>query len=57
MLVSAMLTSISITREKELGTIEILYVSPLKPATIIIGKVVPFAILSIVNTIMILGAA
>lgn len=57
MLVSAMLTSISITREKELGTIEILYVSPLKPVTIIIGKVVPFAILSIINTIMILGAA
>jgi len=57
MLVSAMLTSISITREKELGTIEILYVSPLKPVTIIIGKVVPFAILSILNTIIILGAA
>jgi len=57
MLVSAMLTSISITREKELGTIEILYVSPLKPATIIIGKVVPFAILSIFNTILILLAA
>ena len=57
MLVSAMLTSISITREKELGTIEILYVSPLRPVTIIIGKVVPFAILSIINTIMILGAA
>lgn len=57
MLVSAMLTSISITREKELGTIEILYVSPLRPVTIIIGKVVPFAILSIINTILILGAA
>lgn len=57
MLVSAMLTSISITREKELGTIEVLYVSPLKPAIIIIGKVVPFAILSILNTILILIAA
>lgn len=57
MLVSAMLTSISITREKELGTIEILYVSPLKPVTIILGKVVPFAILSIINTVLILGAA
>ena len=57
MLVSAMLTSISITREKELGTIEILYVSPLKPAIIIIGKVIPFAILSIINTIIILVAA
>jgi len=54
MLVSAMLTSISITREKELGTIEILYVSPLKPVVIIIGKVIPFAILSILNAIFIL---
>jgi len=54
MLVSAMLTSISITREKELGTIEILYVSPLKPVVIIIGKVVPFAILSILNAMFIL---
>ena len=54
MLVSAMLTSISITREKELGTIEILYVSPLRPVVIIIGKVVPFAILSILNAIFIL---
>jgi drug efflux transport system permease protein len=57
MLISAMLTSISITREKELGTIEILYVSPLKPYQIIIGKVVPFAVLSILNAILILSAA
>jgi drug efflux transport system permease protein len=57
MLVSAMLTSISITKEKEMGTIEILYVSPLKPAVIIIGKVVPFAILSILNAILILTMA
>jgi ABC-2 type transport system permease protein len=54
MLVSAMLTSISITREKELGTIEILYVSPLKPALIIVGKVLPFAILGFINAILIL---
>ncbi len=57
MLVSAMLTSISITREKELGTIEVLYVSPLKPATIIVGKVLPFALLSIVNASIILVVA
>ena len=57
MLVSAMLTSISITREKELGTIEILLVSPLKPVMIIIGKVTPFIILSLLNAVIILGAA
>lgn len=54
MLVSAMLSSISITREKELGTIEILYVSPLKPVVIIIGKLMPFIILSIFNAAFIL---
>jgi len=54
MLVSAMLTSISIAREKELGTIEILFVSPLKPYIIIVGKVVPFVILSIFNAVFIL---
>lgn len=46
MLVSAMMTSISITREKELGTMEALLVSPVKPRTIIIGKVIPYVVLS-----------
>ena len=49
MLVSAMMTSISITREKELGTMEILLVSPLNPVQVIIGKVFPYIFLSIIN--------
>ncbi|WP_179352142.1 ABC transporter permease [Winogradskyella vidalii] len=53
MLVSAMMTSISITREKELGTMEILLVSPLKPIQVIIGKVFPYIFLSIINAIVI----
>ena len=53
MLISAMMTSISITREKELGTMEILLVSPLRPAQIIVGKVIPYLILSIVNAFII----
>ena len=53
MLISAMMTSISITREKELGTMEILLVSPLKPAQIIIGKVIPYLLLSITNAFVI----
>ena len=53
MLVSAMMTSISITREKELGTMEILLVSPLKPIQVIIGKVFPYIFLSIINAVMI----
>ncbi len=57
MLISAIMTSISITREKEMGTMEILLVSPLKPAQIIIGKVTPYVLLSFVNavTIILLG--
>lgn len=54
MLVSAMMTSISITREKELGTMEILLVSPLKPFQVIIGKVFPYIFLSIINALVIL---
>jgi ABC-2 type transport system permease protein len=53
MLISAMMTSISITREKELGTMEILLVSPLKPVQIIVGKVIPYLFLSIVNAFII----
>ena len=53
MLVSAMMTSISITREKELGTMEILLVSPIKPIQVIIGKVFPYIFLSIINAIVI----
>lgn len=55
MLVCAMMTSISIAREKELGTMEILLVSPLKPIQIIIGKVTPYVVLSLVNALTILA--
>ncbi|WP_159517147.1 ABC transporter permease [Sunxiuqinia indica] len=55
MLISAMMTSISITREKELGTMEILLVSPLRPVQIILGKVTPYLLLSIINAVLILG--
>lgn len=53
MLVSAMMTSISITREKEMGTMEILLVSPLKPIQVIVGKVFPYIFLSIINAVVI----
>lgn len=57
MLVSAMMTSISIAREKEMGTMEVLLVSPLRPAQIIIGKVIPYVSLAFINalTIIVLG--
>nr|WP_320120172.1 ABC transporter permease [uncultured Marinifilum sp.] len=55
MLVSAMMTSISIAREKELGTMEILLVSPLNPLQIILGKVTPYLALSFINAMVIVG--
>jgi ABC-2 type transport system permease protein len=53
-LICALMTSITITREKEFGTIEVLLVSPLKPVHIIVGKVLPYFILSFIDVIMIL---
>ncbi|HOI32976.1 MAG: ABC transporter permease [Bacteroidales bacterium] len=54
MLVSAMMTSISIAREKEMGTMEVLLISPLKPYQIILGKVLPYVVFSFVNASVIL---
>ncbi|HNX44398.1 MAG TPA: ABC transporter permease [Bacteroidales bacterium] len=53
-LICALMTSITITREKELGTMEALLVSPLKPVQIILGKVLPYFILSFIDLIVIL---
>ena len=57
LLISAMMTSIAIVREKELGTMEILLVSPMKPWLVIISKVIPYFIISLINvaTILILS--
>jgi ABC-2 type transport system permease protein len=57
MLISALMTSISITREKEMGNMEILLVSPLKPGQIIIGKVLPYLVLAFVNVLTVLALA
>lgn len=54
MLVSAMMTSISIAREKEVGTMEILLASSLPPVIVIIGKVVPYILLAVMNALLIL---
>ena len=54
MLVCVLMTSISIVKEKELGTMEILLVSPFKPIYVILAKAVPYLILSLVNIISIL---
>jgi ABC-2 type transport system permease protein len=54
MMICAMMTSISIVREKETGTMEVLLVSPVKPLFIILAKAVPYFVLSFVNLITIL---
>lgn len=45
-LICAIMTSVSIVREKENGTMNLLLVSPVKPSTIILGKLVPYFVLS-----------
>lgn len=56
-LICAMMTSISIVREKESGTMEVLLSSPMKPISIILAKAVPYFTLSIINlsTILLLS--
>ena len=52
-----MLTALSIVREKERGTIEQIYVSPLTPPLFIIGKIVPYAAIAFVEMLLVLAAA
>ncbi len=55
LLISALMTSLTLAREKELGTMELLLVSPLHPLLIIIGKVTPYILLSMIIGLFILG--
>lgn len=56
-LVSAQMTAISLSREKERGTMEVLLVSPLRPWQIILGKVAPYLLLAFANVVTALVAA
>lgn len=53
-LICAMMTSVGIVKEKEMGTMEVLLVSPLKPIYIILAKALPYLLLSMVNIATIL---
>lgn len=57
LLVCSLMTSVSIVKEKEMGTMEVLLVSPFKPVYIVISKVVPYFLLSMINlsTILLLA--
>lgn len=54
MLVCALMASLSLVREKESGTMEVLLVSPVRPFIIIISKVVPYLAVGMVNVVMII---
>jgi len=54
MLVCVMMTAISIVREKETGTMEVLLVSPFKPTLVILSKAFPYLVLSLINVAAIL---
>ncbi|MDR0686567.1 MAG: ABC transporter permease [Dysgonamonadaceae bacterium] len=54
-LICAMMTSISIVREKEKGTMEVLLASPIRPVHIIAAKMTPYFVLSIINLATILS--
>ncbi|UKJ06601.1 ABC transporter permease [Solitalea lacus] len=54
LLVCTMMTAITIVKEKETGTMEIMLVSPMKPLMVIVAKAIPYLLLSIINIISIL---
>ena len=56
-IVSALMTAVSLVREKERGTMEILLVSPLRPWQIVAGKVLPYLVLGFVGALSTLAAA
>ncbi len=54
MLICSMMTSLSIVKEKETGTMDLILVSPVKPMSVITAKVLPYLVLSLINLITIL---
>ncbi len=56
-LVTIMLTSMSIVREKEIGTMEQLMVTPIRPFELIMGKLLPFAMVGVVQVVLVIAAA
>src|ERR1700680_4149221 len=57
MMVTLMLTSMAIVREKEIGTMEQLMVTPIRPIELIVGKMIPFALMGLVDLVLVTVAA
>jgi ABC-2 type transport system permease protein len=55
LLISLMLTALSVVREKEIGTMEQILVTPIRPIELMLGKTVPFVIISMLEVIMVTG--
>ena len=56
-IISALMTAVTLTREKETGTMETLLVSPLRPWEIIAGKVLPYLVVGFLSMLLVLAAA
>lgn len=56
MIITLILTSLAVVKEKEIGTMEQLIVSPIKPYQMILGKLIPFTILGMVAVIIVISA-
>ncbi len=54
MLVSLQLTALAVVREKEIGTLEQLLVSPIRPFELLVGKTVPFVIISLLDVVLVI---
>jgi ABC-2 type transport system permease protein len=54
MLICSMMTSVGIVKEKEIGTLEVLLVSPMKPVYIVLAKATPYLLISMINIATIL---
>src|SRR5204863_9069499 len=57
MLVTLSLTTMAIVREKELGTMEQLMVTPIRPAELILGKTLPFVLIGLWDMLLVLAAS
>jgi ABC-2 type transport system permease protein len=57
LLICLLLTSLAVVREREIGTLEQLMVSPLRPIELVAGKALPFALLSLLDLAIVLGVA
>jgi len=55
MLVTLLLTTMAIVREREIGTMEQLIVSPIRPFELILGKTIPFALIGYVDVLLVTG--